>query len=50
MKIGSFDFELVEEFRYLGTVVNGLNEMGSKVDQYIEAGKRVYFVYRNQEG
>lgn len=47
MKIRSLEFEIVEEFRYMGAVVNGLSKKWMDMEQRIQTGNRACFVYKD---
>lgn len=47
MKVGSFKFEEVESFKYLGVIINNKNEKKQEIDQRIQAGHRAYYKYKN---
>lgn len=38
---------MLDNFRYLATVVNGLNESSGEIEQQLQAGLRAYLVYKD---
>lgn len=46
VNIGSFQFEAVENFKYLGVMINNKNQRKQEIDQRIQAGHRAYYKYK----
>ena len=45
--IGNFKFEIVECFKYLGTIISNRNDRKWEVEQRIQAGHRAYYKFKD---
>lgn len=46
IRIGSYIFERVENFKYLGVIVNSKNNRSVEIQERIQAGNRAYWTYK----
>jgi len=47
MKIGKSSFEMVEEFRYLGTILKNQNSIHEKIKSRLKSGNTSYHTVQN---